>query len=190
VAPSTLSRTHRRDVEELARIALADLAVVWTQVDTGESARDALMDTLPRLAVVYGSAAATLGADYYDEVREAVGARGRFRAIPAELPDRGRTDALARWGVDPIFQPKPDFESAKALVDGGFQRLVVDMDRQTVLGSAAQDPASGRWQRETTGKSCAFCLMLAGRGAVYRADTADFQSHDNCDCLAVPVIGT
>ena len=29
--------------------------------------------------------------------------------------------------------------------------------------------------------------MLAGRGAVYKADTARFASHTNCHCTAAPV---
>jgi len=55
------------------------------------------------LVAIYGSAAATLGADWYDEMRAAAAVKGRFRAIPAELPDQGRTDALARRGVSPLF---------------------------------------------------------------------------------------
>ena len=177
---------HRRDVDELLRLALNDLNSVWREIDGADAARAALMDLLPDLTAMYGSAAASLAADWYDEMRESAGAAGRFRAIPVELPDRGRTDALARWGIAPLFGAEPDFDAAKSLVAGGFQRIVADADRYTVLGSAAADPASNRWQRQTTGVSCAFCLMLAGRGAVFRADTADFQAHDHCDCLAIP----
>lgn len=186
---STLVSAHRRDVEALLAIALGDLDTVWRGITTADAARVALLDLLPQLAAVYGTAAATLGADWYDEMRESAGVRGRFRAIPAE-PELDRTDALARWGVGPLFAAEPDFAAAKALVAGGFQRLVADADRHTVLLSASQDPRSGRWQRETTGKSCEFCMMLAGRGAVYRtAETAEFKSHDHCDCLATPQFG-
>lgn len=184
---SRLREAHRRDIETLLALALKDLNLVWRQINSADEAREALTDLLPQLVAVYGSAAATLGADWYDEMREAAGVRGGFRAIPAELPDRGRTDALARWGIGPLFAAEPDFAAARSLVEGGFQRIVADADRLTVLGSSAKDPASGRWQRETTGKSCDFCIMLAGRGAKYRADTADFQAHDSCDCLATPV---
>lgn len=186
---ATLVSAHRRDIEALLALALGDLSLVWRNIDSGDAAREALMDLLPQLAALYGSAAATLGADWYDEMREAAGAPGRFRAIPAELPDRGRTDSLARWGISPLFGAAPDFEAAKALVGGGFQRIVADADRNTVLGSSARDPRGNRWQRETGGKSCQFCLMLAGRGAIFRADTADFQAHDNCSCYASPQFG-
>lgn len=186
---ATLVRAHRRDVEELLRLALNDLGLVWRQVTTADAARAALLDLLPDLAAVYGSAAATLGADWYDEMRDAAAVPGRFRAIPAE-PEIDRTDALARWAVGPLFSATPDFDAAKALAAGGFQRLVADADRHTVLLSSKHDPRGGRWSRQTTGKSCDFCLTLAGRGAVYRtAETADFRSHDHCDCLATPEFG-
>src|SRR5690242_12439623 len=107
---STLVRAHRRDLEELLRLALADLGLVWREVSTADAAREALLDLLPSLAATYGAAAATLGADWYDEMREAAEMPGRFRAIPAE-PEIERTGALARWGIAPLFSAKPDFSA-------------------------------------------------------------------------------
>lgn len=177
---------YRADLRQLTQLAEAGLAELWRQVSTAETARDLLMDVLPDLVAVYGSAAATLGADWYDDAREDANVPGRFRAIPAELPDRGRTDSLARWGVGPLFQPEPDYGSALTLVTGGFQRVVADASRQTVAFSAVADPGADGWQRTGSGSSCAFCGMLIGRGAVYSEATADFASHDHCDCAAVP----
>lgn len=183
---ATLVRAHRRDLEALLSLALADLDKVWRGIGTADEARDALLDLLPSLAVVYGTAAATLGADWYDELREAAEVKGRFRAIPAE-PELDRTDALARWGVGPLFTSEPDFAAAKTLVAGGFQRLVADADRHTVARSSIADPGSGRWGRATTGKSCSFCVMLATRDNYRSESSADFEAHDHCDCLATPV---
>ena len=185
---ATLVRAHRRDLDELLRLALGDLSLVFGRVDANSpyAVREALQDLLPGLVAVYGSAAATLGADWYDEMREAAAVKGGFRAIPAELPDRGRTDSLARFAIGPLFGAEPDLTSAKALAEGGFQRIVADADRNTVLGSSAQDPWGGRWTRETTGKSCSFCLMLATRDNYLSESSGGFLSHDNCDCIAVP----
>ena len=58
-----------------------------------------------------------------------------------------------------------------------------------------------RWARMLTGaENCAFCVMLAARGAVYESDEEARGSvlrkkdgglayvyHDHCDCIAVPV---
>jgi len=184
----TLTAAHRRDLAELTGLAQNDLTLIWREFNTATVARDGLIEVLPRLVSIYGSAASTLGADWYDEMRAAAKVKGRFRAIPAELPDIGRTDALARWGVSPLFQAESDFASALTLVGGGLQRIIADTDRQSVIGSLRDDPQAAGWERETAG-GCDFCVMLAGRGAVYSADTADFSSHDHCRCTAVPIFG-
>lgn len=60
--------------------------------------------------------------------------------------------------------------------------------RATIVETARQDPKAVGWARATSGKPCAFCAMLAGRGAVYFSDeTADFQPHDGCSCTPEPV---
>lgn len=194
VAAESLA-AHRVDVETLLSLALAELTAVWENIVSGsaDQMRDAFAVALPGLVEQYGSAAATLGADWYDEIRELAGAPGRFRAVPISLPDQGRLDALVGVGTQPLF-PKdpelaPDPVTAKVLVDGSFQRLVADMDRDTVRGSLILDPQARGWARQTTGASCDFCVTLAGRGSVYAARTAAFSSHDNCDCIAVPVFG-
>lgn len=176
---------HRRDLAALYGIASNDLALMFREFDTADAARDGLMDLLPRLVGIYGSAAATLGADWYDDLRDASGARGSFRAIPAELPDRGRTDSLARWAVSPLFSAEPDFTTALSKVVGGTQRIIANADRFTVMSSSVADRGARGWQRAGTG-NCDFCRMLIGRGAVYTEATADFDSHDRCGCIGVP----
>lgn len=185
----TLTAAHRRDLAELTGLAQKDLTLIWARFNTAEIARDGLMEVLPRLVSIYGSAAATLGADWYDEMRDAAAVKGRFRAIPAELPDQGRTDALARWGVTPLFSATPDFASSLTLVSGGLQRIIFNADRESVTRSSVADPKASGWQRVGSGASCEFCSMLLGRGAVYSEATADFLSHDHCNCGAEPVFG-
>lgn len=180
---------HQRDLSELTGIAEGDLRLVMEEVETADEARDALMDVLPNLFAIYGSAAATLGADWYDDMREAAGVKGRFRAIPLEPPDEVRAEVLARWAVGSLYQAEPDWEAALERVTGGAQRVIADADRHTVIRSLRSDPQGGGWRRQMVGDTCSFCVMLAGRGAVYSAHTADFSSHDHDDCVAVPEFG-
>jgi len=187
VALSTLTRAHRRDLATLTGLAERDLSLIWARFDSADMARDGLIRVLPDLVNVYGSAAATLGADFYDESRDAVKVAGRFRAIPAELPDVERTDALARWGVGPLFQAESDYASALTLVSGGLQRIVANADRESITGSSVADPQARGWQRVGSGASCEFCSMLIGRGSVYSEAGADFLTHDHCNCGAEPV---
>lgn len=55
--------------------------------------------------------------------------------------------------------------------------------RETVTSYARSDGRAG-FRRVTSGNSCDFCSLLAGRGAVYSSDTVDFRTHDGCRCSA------
>jgi hypothetical protein len=171
-------------IRDLAVLANNDLEALWRQVRTPDQARDALLDVLPGLATSYGAASATLSADWYDDIRDLVEAKGRFRAIPAEI-GTGGSEELARWGVAPLYAPEPDWAAARTLIAGGLQRRIANGSRYTVAGSAVEDPAARGWMRVGAG-GCDFCRMLIGRGAVYTEATADFESHDHCNCAAEP----
>lgn len=175
-------------ITDLAALADNDLRALWRQVGTAEEARDALMDTLPGLVASYSLAAATISADWYDEMRDMIDARGRFRAIPAEPDDLG-TEKLARWGVEPLFRPEPDPRRARTLVGGGMQLRIANASRRTIMRSSVEDPASRGWQRQGSG-DCGFCAMLIGRGQIYTTEeNATFGAHDWCKCSAVPAWG-
>lgn len=182
----TAVRLYRADLDELVRLAKNDLSVLWRQATSAVDGRELLLDVLPELVAVYGSAAAALAADWYDGLREEAEVAGRFRAIAADLPPGGQTDALARWAVTPLFSADPDFAGALGRASGGLQRLVANTGRQTVTGSSIADPRARGWTREGSGE-CDFCQMLIDQGAVYSEASADFQAHDHCRCAAVPV---
>lgn len=160
------------------------MAVVFRDVSNAELVRQSLRDVLPNLVALYASAAASLAADWYDELRADAAAAGRFQPIIAPLPDVGRTNALAGWAVGPLFGATPNAAAAQSMAAGGLQRIIFDADRNTISQSSVLDRASRGWQREGSGE-CAFCSMLIDRGAVYSESTADFLSHDKCQCIAV-----
>jgi hypothetical protein len=183
---TSLVEAHQADLATLTRQAERDLAALWQHITSPDVARDVLMDVLPDYVSFYGSAAATLGADWYDELREAEDVPGSFRAIPVEPPDREQAQALARWGIGPLFQPEPNVEAALTLLQGGLQRIVANADRDSVALSAIDDPRADGWQRLGIGANCGFCNMLISRGAVYTKATVRFGAHDHCNCYAAP----
>lgn len=189
MAPSAASTRLRSGVTALSTLAAHDLDGLWRQVTTAVQARDALRDVLPALIDTYGLAAGTLAADWYDELRDRAAVRGRFAAIVAELPDQGGADALAGWGVTPLFQAAPDWATARTLIEGGLQRRIANVSRFTVTNSSVKDPHAVGWQRVGLG-GCDFCAMLLDRGAVYTEATASFDSHDHCRCGSEPVFKT
>ncbi len=177
----------RSAVAGLAVLADRDLAPIWREVDTADLAKQALNDVLPALVETYGLAAAALAADWYDELRLESDVRGKFTANPAEVVETG-AEALAGWGVSPLYQAEPDWAAARVLVEGGLQRRIANASRLTVVESSLADPGARGWQRVGAG-ACAFCQMLISRGAVYTEAGADFASHDHCHCTAVPAFG-
>lgn len=179
------SATLRRNVAELAALAERDLHTLAAQVEDprGPELRAALADVLPTLVDTYGSAAATIAADWYDELRVERAVKGRFSAIPAELPDPG-ADGLIGYAMGTAT----DDASFLTLVGGGLQKRIANGSRYTITTSSIADPHADGWQRVGSGE-CAFCSMLIGRGAVYSEASADFASHDHCNCSAEPAFG-
>lgn len=172
----------RDGVQGLVGYANADLSLLWGQVRDAAEAQTALHDILPALIDTYGSAAATLAADWYDELRDKVGVAGRFTAIPADIPDSG-AHALVGWAANKAN----DYSSFQDLILGGTQRRIANFSRGTVAGSSVADPRAAGWQRVGSGGcTSGFCDMLIARGAVYTEAGADFASHDHCRCSAVP----
>lgn len=176
--PSSL----RTETGQLVRLADRDLSRLWRLVSQGASAEVALRDLLPSIVTEYGSAGASLAAEWYDDARAKAGARGRFTAIPVVADDRG-TQSLVGWAINTATSDS----ALQALILGGVQRRIADHIRYTVAGSSVADPAARGWQRIGDGKTCEFCAMLIGRGAVYSEATADFDTHDNCGCSPAPV---
>jgi hypothetical protein len=175
---------YRQDLHQLTSLAEAELASLWGQVDGPASARQLLGDTLPDFVDLYGAAAGALAAEWYEEARIEAEITGRFEALVAELPDLGRVEALAGWAASTAT----DVQASLSLAQGGMQRIIADVGRQTVAGSSIADRAAQGWQRSAAG-GCGFCQMIAGRGAVFTSSSVVFGSHDHCRCVAVPAWG-
>lgn len=171
----------RRGVASLATLASDDIAALFQQITSPEGALEPLSDVLPGLVDTYGAAAATYAADWYDDLRDERSIRGRFTAIPADIPDPGAT-ALIGWAT----HTATDLDAMRVLVQGGTQRRIANFSRLTVSRSSIADPRARGWERVGDGKSCEFCSMLLSRGAVYTEATADFDAHDSCGCSAAP----
>lgn len=168
---------QRQAVADLAELAKRELFRFLAGVSPANY-RAALVEVLPLLGAEYGDAAAALAADWYEELRVANGAAGRFIAVLAGTPDAGRWEALAGWASS--------HSEALALAAGGLQRAIADQHRLTIVNSSIADPAASGWKRVGVGDSCGWCRMLIGRGHVYTEATSTFKSHDCCNCGASP----
>lgn len=203
----TVAETDRLKAQQAGVVALAtrDLEEFFASLDLDrpDRARDALAAYLPLLIQRYGEVAATLAADWYDDVRSLNRIAGRFRAVAAAPADAtARVEATVRRTMGAAFAPAAASAVAAgslpivgaaarslilpALVDP-MTKMVLAPGHGTIISSTIADPKASGWTRITRTGACKFCRMLAGRpGAVYKERTADFAAHGHCNCAAAP----
>lgn len=153
-----------------------------------EAVRDALLEFLPLLTEQYGSVAATLAADWYEETRAASGASGRFRAITAPSVATEAVEAKVKYLAGHLWTPDPSAMLGGLLV--AADKYVKQPGRDTMASNARREGV--RWARVPTGKkTCSFCLILASRDAVYSSKKAaggdGHKFHGACDCIAARI---
>lgn len=193
MATAAQVNAFRSNTAALVTLARRDLEAFWRSLDLSDAlaVKVMLQEFLPDLVQTYGSTAALLAADYYDELRDLPPSAGRFRAVMAEPVPVGQAQAVARWGVTPLFSAEPNATEALGHISGAVQRLVMQPARDTVIESARSDPSITGVARVPSGsETCAFCLMLASRGAVYgsKAAAGDMNKyHSLCDCVPTPI---
>ena len=164
---------------------------------TPSGVRAALFAAAPLIVADYADAAASLAADWYEELREAEALRRPFSAQPVvKVPDEQIAAVVAqatsllhdleRETKILTEQFERDFEKSMANLDSQLQPLVASGFRDTITDNVTADPEGVGWRRYARAGGCKFCLMLADRGAVYTESTADFAAHWNCHCTAGP----
>lgn len=186
-----LTRLLVRDVRGLRRLIIPSR--LRTSIPDWITAMQQVVDQ-------YARTSAALGAEFYDTQREAAGVPGAFTVPVADPPPEGKTEASLRWATKDVWDREPEqateaqrqplavrLEQAAKKAEHVAQKLVADTGRATVIDAVREDARATAWARSAALGACAFCKMLASRGAVYARDTVDFRSHDGCHCGVVPV---
>lgn len=150
---------------ELHTIAMADLVRLW------RSASDSDLDSLafralieqayPEIAEQYGAAAADLAADWYTESAPYLD----YLPDTADLPPVEQLTSSAQWALGATGTDALD------RLAGSLQRAIWNMSRDTILLNVDRERGA-RWARHASANACAFCRMLASRGAVYSSEAA------------------
>ncbi len=189
----------RADVERFAdanrdirTLVLAELQRLWRGLDTldANATRDVLLEAVPLLVAAYGEVAATVAADFYDEVRDAARVAGRFTVSPVAALDVEALVGQIRWSVSPLYSGSPDPGAALGRLEQKVDEFTLQHGRDTIAANVARDPAGPRWARVPVGKTCAFCTVLASRGASYRSEESARGArkyHGDCDCTPTPI---
>jgi len=193
---------HQAAQASLATLLAARVAALWPQLDVA-----ALHASLPRFTAVlaalvtrYGTASAAVAASYYESARLAAGAAGSFTVVPVDAVALEQVAASVKWATRDLWSSSPDTAAAAVKVAGVAERLALQPGRLTIEGAVLADRAARGWARVPEPGACAFCVMLATRGAVYHTQrTAGVASgtrgtqaagepyHDHCRCHVEPV---
>lgn len=175
---------------DIRRLLARDLLAWWADVQhlTPSEVRAQAREFLPILARTYGEVSATVAADFYETARESSGARGAFTAIMSESDAARAMARKVRYATDPLYWG--DVEAALGRMTIAADEVALQQGRNTIMLNTERDHARPRFARIPVGKTCAWCLMLASRGAVYRsaasAGAAGQYHGGNCDCEPVP----
>lgn len=182
----------------LATVAIRDILAVWSQVNLRDirSSWPPLRRALRALIRDQHATSASQGLAYYQQARKAAGVPGKAPAIvvppPAEpliqatLDSRGPYGLLGR--IKQGQQVPQAAETTGVILSGAAQRLISNGARQAVLQSVDADAKAVAWARVTSSNPCAWCAMLASRGASYRSEaSASFEAHSHCQCTVMAV---
>lgn len=173
----------------IAALVERDLLAFLASLDPArpDAVKADLFEFIPVLIAQYGDIAATVAADWYDELRAAEGVPGRFNAPLAPLvPDEvinGRLGYATRPD-GPLFAGA--FDTLTAFTAMIANEYALQPGRDTVMQAAHRDKAA--YARIPEPGACKFCLMLASRGFVYSKDTAgqSRKFHGKCRCNVLP----
>jgi hypothetical protein len=189
-----LTQQHKRAQLTVRALTLRALARLWPIWRGDERTFRLLVDALTPLVERQHGVSAALAASYFDAFRAAEGAAGTARALTPGPPDPqrvagtlyllGRT--MTRDAVAAGQSPDAALRSAFVRTSGTVGTLVLEGGRATLLRSVAGDPDALGYARVASASCCAFCAMLASRGAAYGDESAGFQAHDHCACTAEP----
>jgi hypothetical protein len=143
--------------------------------------------------------AALNGSQFYAEMRSIAGVAGVPPSVmPGEIPTELITRVLGARGPGTVLhdvkvlgngpiQLDRAMQHAAVNLSGAATKMVLSGARQAVMQKTDADVKAIGWVRVTSGSCCAFCAMLASRGAVYKSEgSADFEAHDHCSCAAAP----
>lgn len=189
---------HRREQLAIRADAIMELRGLWQGVDVAN-----LRGTIGSFTTAAASLARSgfrrsvaSAAAYYTVFRQAEQVAGAAPVVVATvaagpvLADDLRGSALSGI-VDGRRRGMTLSEAADSgfvKVAGALAKQILAGGRMTILESVQKDPVALGWARVTNGDPCAFCRMLASRGAIYKTKkTADFEAHGQCACTIEPL---
>jgi hypothetical protein len=189
-----LTFQHRQGQLQIRARALQDFIRIWPLWQGDDRSFNRLVVATVPLVQAHHSISSAFSSAYYDSFRRAEKIGGSAGTPVAAAVDVDRVVAslyvtgqvMTRKAIVAGLSPQAAMQTALVRTGGAMTRHVLTGGRDTILASTREDREARGWSRITSGNACDFCEMLAGRDAVYSADTAEFEAHDHCACAAEP----
>lgn len=146
-----------QDAMEMLQVRLAqDYLNIWAALPPGMSTHEMYLflgEALADLQMTYGTDAASLAAEYLAMSRNGAD----LPVVLEKAANKAQVQSAVGWAMS-----KPETQK---LLWGAMQRMTSNAYRETIRKSAFA--AGNGFARVPEPGACAFCLMLASRGAVY-----------------------
>ena len=202
----TASEQGEQQRQDLAAIAAAfgpAFLPIWLTLNPRDMSGtlDDTIDQLWPLVYRYSNASAYAARLWYEQNRVDAGVRNPYRLPLEEPPTRDAIESLFRQVTTDLWLP-PASEQAfvdavaadtEIVVRKSFEDVILGAARSQTEQAVKRDPRPPRWARIPEPDACAFCMMLATRGAVYAsAESAGDginRYHSRCRCDVVAVHG-
>lgn len=155
-------------LDSLRSSALVDLDRLMASV-AGEPLavqREALMDVLPLLGDQYVGASSLVSAEFFTELQAMNGIKKPISPDVLDGVGAARWHSLAGWGTKAATFEQGANALMYSLISGGLTKILTESAADTMIGNA-EAQGGMRSQRVPSMGCCAFCGMLASRGATY-----------------------
>lgn len=196
-------KKYSRSVEKLSQEARKQFLQAAESIDWSDwtTACDQMREMCRGVCDVYGMGAAELGAEWYEYCREMAIDSG-WTAIVDQEASRYGIESDMNTVINKLFDGVITPERTIELMSGVVVNRTHATARNTILNNLSLDrleaERNGRptddylYSRVTVNDACAFCIMLASRGAVYLSEETASKTkygdsyHPDCRCVAVP----
>ena len=194
---------YQSSVDDISTVAIAELLAFWRNLgDDPVAIAEAIREFMPDLVDTYQPVSAEIAAQFYDDSRAQAGVVSQYDAKLTERASSDKLQVTLGWALEPLFRKAqvitpvgvvdtsaPDPDLALSRIGSVAQLTIADGARDTIDENIESDPEKPRYARHASSNACAFCALMASRGAVYRSETsaAGRKWHSHCHCVAYAV---
>lgn len=184
---STNPRVQQHYVTQAGLLVLLIRALkkLWPTIDRNDlkTTQPVYVAQVAQLVEEYARASIEIALQYFEDERASAGITDRFSPPIVDPPTFAQIEDSVKGAMDDLWSspgtvtldvidapPIEDIEtSVQAKVEGAVEMLVADAGRNEMMEAIDADTKVRAYARITKPGACAFCMMLATRGAVYKS---------------------